>query len=156
MISKFSVGILVAVATLFLAIPSNVFAATALTPSQVKKYNKTLKSLKKIPNYAGPASKVTNYMKILARLKPGKVVPNYKIALTKLPYVSAGSSQATATKIAAFLIKTVKASGLSTSQIKKLSSQVSQADVNYPGAPSPTPTSVYQAMLLHAGSMVAA
>ena len=147
MISKLGVGILLTVATLFFATPTNVIAATSSgNAAKIKKYFKQLKAL---PNRATPAAKVSSLVTKLSRLDPKKAAKYYKIGLTKLGYAG-GTAAASATKIAALVAKILKKSGLPASQIQKFTQQVKNADLDYvPPTPSPTPTSP-SAMLLPA------
>jgi len=141
MISKSSVGMLLAVAALFFAVPSApvLAASSSADKAKIKKY---YDQLKKLPTGASPYSKVNSLVTKLSKLDPKKASKYYKLGLTKLSNAT-GTASADATKMATSVNKVLKKSGLPSSQIAKLQKQVDKANDTYvpPATPTPTPTS---------------
>lgn len=136
MTSKLGVGIVVAVAALF-AMPSDVFAASSkATKNKIKKY---FNQLKKLPNKAAPAGKVSNLVKKLSKLDPKKANKYYKTGLKKLAPTQANKKSAT--KLATDVTNIVKKSGLPKSQVNKINKQVKADEKKFTPTPTPTPVS---------------
>lgn len=139
MISKLGSSILVAVVGLFFATPSDVSAASSkATKNKIKKL---FTQLKKLPNGASPAGKVSSLVKKLSKLDSKKANTYYKVGLTKL--AKSMPNKNAVNNLTQAVVAIVKNSGLPTSQINKITKQVNQEDAKF----SPTPIT-NQAMIL--------
>ena len=132
MISKFTAGLVVAVA-LIVSAPQTVLAASS-NKSQI---TKNLKALNALPNGAAPFGKVSKYVKKLAGLDPKKAKKYYTIGLKKLPVVPGASKKATTLANQVTTILKSKKSGLTPSEIKKFSGQVKTELTKYEKKVSP-------------------
>jgi len=144
MISKIGVAVILSIATMLFAAPTNVFAASNKTQIAV-----LLKQLKKLPNQGAGVAKVQGIIKKLAALDPAKADIYLKTGLSKL--------NSTATKSAVDALSNVvntivSKSNLPESKKEKIVSKIDKTIEKFtPPTPTPTP---YQAMLL-SGEVVA-
>lgn len=144
MISKIGVAVILSVATMLFATPTNVFAASNKT-----KIAALLKQLKKLPNNGAGLAKVQSIVQKLATLDPAKAGTYLKTGLSKL------DSTATKSSIDAFgssISTIVSKSNLPEKKKQQLTDKIEKTVENFtPPTPTPTP---YQAMLL-SGEVVA-
>jgi hypothetical protein len=104
----------------FFAIPAH--AATREDRIAIKTYHY---ELKKLPAGKAPADKVAELVKTLVTLDPKKASIYYKLGLKKL--AASDANKNAAGTLMAELIKIIKASGLSNSQIKLIEKQIEKA-----------------------------
>lgn len=125
-IKKLATLVIVGAAALVMGTPVKAEAASD-TKARIKKLSKELKSL---PNYSAPISKVTQLVSKLSKLDPKKAASYYKTGTKKL--VKNPEQQKQASKLAKVVVKIVNKSGLSESEIAKITKGVDKAENKVP------------------------
>jgi hypothetical protein len=146
LISKFGLGVFLAVATLFAALPTNAFAAD---PNQ-NKINKYTRDLKNLPNRAAPTSRITSLVKKLVQLQPGKTSQYYAIGLRKVGLPGA-AGKAYADRLNREVQKVLGRTDLPQKEQNAMVRRLNKIERLFvPPAETPTPTPVSATAMLRA------
>ncbi|HEY8899166.1 MAG TPA: hypothetical protein VIM61_01970 [Chthoniobacterales bacterium] len=125
-IKKIATMIVVGAIALVVGAPMKAEAASD-NKTRIKKLSK---ELKKLPNNSAPIAKVTQLVSKLSKLDPKKAAKYYKTGLKKL--ASNPEQQKQASKLAKVVTKIVNKSGLSESEIAKITKGVDKEENKVP------------------------
>jgi hypothetical protein len=144
MISKIGVAVILSVATMLFAAPTNAFAASKKTQITV-----LLKQLKKLPKEGAGLAKVQALVTKLSKLDPAKAGTYLQTGLSKL---NSTATQNAVDALSKAVSSIVEKSNLPDSVKSKITDKIDKV-IEHFDIPTPTPTP-YQAMLL-SGEVVA-